>query len=94
MMNVLSYVAARLNEASTWAAISALLLTLGVNVDPGLMHALALWGGVTSAVLGFLIQEETAGKSPEQILKDGFTALVALANKPPANSPPQQGPHA
>ena len=52
------------------------------------MHALALWGGVTSAVLGFLIQEETAGKSPEQILKDGFTALVALANKPPAAPQP------
>lgn len=90
MMNLLKYVAARLNEASTWAAISALLLTLGVNVDPGMLHAVAVWAGISSAVLGFLIQEEAAGKSPEQILKDGFVALVAATNKQPPQ-PPQQG---
>lgn len=95
-MNVFSYVAARLNEASTWAAISALLLTLGVNVDPGMMHAMTLWGGIGSAVLGFLIKEESEGRTPEQIMKDGLAALVAITNKVPAAPPPpqQQGPHA
>lgn len=83
MMNLLTYVAARLNEASTWGALSALLLTLHVNVDPGVMHAVSLWGALAAGGLGFLIREETEGRTPEQIAKDGFAALVALTNKPP-----------
>lgn len=96
MMDVLKYLAARLNEASTWVAISTMFVALHVNVDPGMLHALTIWGAAASGVLGFLIQEKAEGRTPEQIMKDGLAALVAITNRAPAAPPPpqQQGPHA
>jgi hypothetical protein len=86
LLAVLSYVDERMGEASTWSSLSAMLLALHVNVDPGLWHAITLWGSLGSAGLGFLIKEASSGKTPSQMGQDILDALVALTNKP--NRPP------
>lgn len=78
---VLTYVDARLGEASTWSAFAALLVALHVNVSSDLMHALTIWGTLASAGLGFLIKEQSSGKGAGQTAQDLLNALIALTNK-------------
>lgn len=81
MMNLLKYIDGRLGEASTWSAIATLLLALHVNIDPGVMKAITIWGTGAAAALGFLIAETSSGKTPGQTAQDILNALVALTNK-------------
>ena len=78
---VLTYVDARLGEASTWSAFSALLVALHVNVSSDLMHALTIWGAVGAGWLGFLLKEQSSGKGAGQTAQDILNALIALTNK-------------
>ena len=81
MMNLLKYIDDRMGEASTWSAIAALLVALHVNVDPGLMKAITIWGTGFAGVLGFLIAENSSGKAGIQVAQDILNALVAITNK-------------
>ena len=81
MMNLLTYIDDRMGEASTWSAIAALLVALHVNVDPGLMKAITIWGTGFAGVLGFLIAENSSGKAGIQVAQDILNALVAITNK-------------
>ena len=76
MMNLLKYADARLGEPSTWASIGLMLGMLHVSVDPGTLHALTLWGGVASGVLGVVLSE-VGSKPPMAIAGDVLNALVA-----------------
>jgi hypothetical protein len=92
MMNLLKFIDARLGEPSTWAALAAMLTALHVNVDPGLLHALTVWGAGISGALGFLLTETQGGKSAGQVAQDVLAALVAVANRQNPPGPPGQ-PH-
>ena len=81
MMELLRYVDARLGEASTWSAIATFLLAMHVNIDPGVMHAITIWGTGASAALAFMIAEKGAGKTSSQMAQDILDALVASTNK-------------
>lgn len=81
MLAILKYVDARLGEPSTWSALAALLLALHVNLDPGVLKAMAIWGTGFAGILGFLISESSAGKSSTQTAQDILTQLVAMTNK-------------
>jgi hypothetical protein len=81
MMNLLKYIDSRLAEPSTWSALAALLLALHINVDPGLMKAITIWGTGFAGILGFLIAENSSGKAGTQVAQDILNALVAITNK-------------
>lgn len=83
MLNLLKFLDDRIGEASTWSAISALLIALHINVDPGLWHAITLWGGGASGVLGILIAEASSGKTGTQAMQDILKALADRTNKTP-----------
>lgn len=51
---------ARLAEGSSWAAIAAALVALGVNLDPGLWKSVTLAGTGVAALLGYIIPESKA----------------------------------
>lgn len=53
--SIISYIASRLKEPSTWAGISAGMLFLHVNLDPGLMSAITTFGTALGALLAFMI---------------------------------------
>ena len=57
-MSILRYVAARLSEASTWAAFAVVLAGVHVSIDPGLWQHIADAGIAVSALAGFLIPEQ------------------------------------
>jgi hypothetical protein len=57
-MSILRYVAARLSEASTWAAFAGLLAGVHVSIDPSLWQHVADAGIAVSALAGFLIPEQ------------------------------------
>lgn len=78
---VLTFIDDRLGEASTWSALSAFLVALHVNVDPGVWHAITLWGAIAAGGLGFVIKEVNDGKSVRQTAQDILKALVLLTNK-------------
>ena len=56
-MTIASYLIKRLGEASTWAALAALLAGVHVSVDPGLWQHVADAGIAVASLLGFLIPE-------------------------------------
>lgn len=78
---VLTFIDDRLGEASTWSAAAAFLVALHVNVDPGVWHAITLWGAMFAAGLGFVIKEVNDGKSARQTAQDILRALIELTNK-------------
>lgn len=82
MTDLLKFIDDRLGEPSTYASLATLLALLHVNVDPGLMHAITLWGAGAAAVLGFLLTEKASGKTPTQILNDLLAAAVTKTNAP------------
>lgn len=82
MTNILKFLDDRLGEPSTYASLATLLALLHVNVDPGLMHAITLWGAAIAGVLGFVLAEQSAGKTPTQVLTDLIAAAVAKTNAP------------
>ena len=85
MMDLIKYVLARLNEASTWTAISTLLAILHINVDAGALHAASLWAAVLSGAAGVLIAEQ--GKKPGmQVAEDVMTSIVNGIKAMPANT--------
>ncbi|HKF71937.1 MAG TPA: hypothetical protein VKB68_09305 [Stellaceae bacterium] len=57
-MSILRYIAARLSEASTWAALAALLAGVHVSIDPGLWQHIVDTGIALSGLAGFLIPEQ------------------------------------
>jgi hypothetical protein len=59
-MTIASYLIKRLGEASTWAAIAALLAGIHVSVDPGLWQHIADAGIAVASLLGFLLPERKA----------------------------------
>ena len=57
-MSILRYITARLGEASTWAALAALLAGVHVSIDPGLWQHIVDTGIALSGLAGFLIPEQ------------------------------------
>lgn len=82
MLNLLKYLDARMGEPSTWASIAMMLGMLGVNLDPGVTHTMAVWGAVASAVLGAVLGE-VGTKPTSQIANDAMTALVTAIKAMP-----------
>jgi hypothetical protein len=56
---IASYVVARAQEASTYAAIAAFLAAMHVSVDPGLWQHVIDAGMTLSALAGVVIKEGT-----------------------------------
>jgi len=54
------FLAARLREPSTMASLSAVLLALGVNLDPGLVHNWLTTLGIGMGVFGVFVKEGKA----------------------------------
>jgi hypothetical protein len=89
MMNLLKFIAARMDEPSTYASIAGMLVLLNINVSPGLMSAISLWGGIGSGVLGIILSETAGGKTKLQIAQDAFQGLInAVRAMPPAPPAP------
>lgn len=59
-MKAISYIADRLTEASSWGAISTVLLGLGITLPPGLWAHVAQTGMALAALAAFLIKEDSA----------------------------------
>jgi hypothetical protein len=87
MLNLLKFVDARLGEPSTWASLAGMLAMVNINVDPGVLHTISLWGAVGAAVLGVLIAETGSGKTTAQIATDAFNTLVAAIKAMPPAAP-------
>ncbi len=86
MRSLLAYLDARFGEASTYAGIAAVLGAAHVSVDPGVLHAVTLWGVVLAGALAVLIGE--AGNKPDQtVATDVLTALVAGIKAMPETKP-------
>jgi hypothetical protein len=83
MMSLLKFADARMGEPSTWAALAAVLGLLHVNIDPGLLHTISLWGSVGAGVLGVILTETGAGKPALQVASDSFAAFVAAIKAMP-----------
>jgi len=56
---MLTFLIARLSEASTWAAFAGLLAGVHVTVDPGLWQHIVDAGVAVSALAGVLIPEKS-----------------------------------
>lgn len=65
MSNMLSYLAARLKEPTTWMAICTALTSIGVYVAPELKETLITIGVSIGTLLGILLQER--GTTPPSI---------------------------
>ena len=85
MMDLIKYVLARLNEASTWTAIGMLLAMLHINVDPGMLHTASLWAAILSGAAGVLIAEN-GKKSGMQVAEDVMQSIVTGIKAMPANA--------
>lgn len=83
MMDLLSFLAARLKEPSTYASLATFAALMHVNIDPGLWKDIALYGGIVASVCGFLSTEN--GKPLATIVQD---AGAALANASPQKDTP------
>lgn len=57
-MTILSYLLARLGEASTYAALAGLLAALHVSIDPGLWQHVVDAGLAIAALAGILLTEK------------------------------------
>lgn len=77
MMDVLKYIVARLNEASTWTALTGLLVAAHVNVSPGMVHDMSLYGAILAGVAGVFIKEQ-GSKPTAQIAMDVLAALPGV----------------
>lgn len=73
-MGILLFLASRLKEGSTYAAIGTALALLHLNVDPGLMHTVSLFGALVSVVLGIVIADQ--GKPVGTVVSDVLGALA------------------
>lgn len=59
MNKALEYVLGRLREPSTWAAISPLLLGLGLTIGDDLWGEIAKAGAALAGIAGILIRERS-----------------------------------
>lgn len=92
MRSLLLYLDARFGEASTYAGLAAILTAAHVSVDPGLLHAVTLWGVVVSGVLAIVLRE-AGNKPPGQIATDVLAAVVAgIKAMPEPAAPPAPAP--
>jgi hypothetical protein len=82
LMDILKFVDERLGEPSTYAGLSAILLYANLNIDPGTMHTVTVWGMFASAGLAIVLKE-VGNTPPLQIAVDVFTALGALLKAAP-----------
>lgn len=80
MRDLLLFLDARLGEPSTYSGLAALFLATHVNVDPGVMHAITLWGTGIAAGMAALLSE-VGQKPPSQIASDAVEALAAALKK-------------
>lgn len=76
MTSLSGFIVARLREPSTYASIAALIGILHLNIDPGAIQAMALWGGVAAAVMGAILTEGTPGRPVAQVVSDAGSAFV------------------
>lgn len=53
----ISWLGARLREPSTYAGLSAVLAAVGLNLDPGVAHSLAMVGTGIGGLIAFFIPE-------------------------------------
>jgi len=60
-MNFVKWLLARLREPSTFAALSGLLLSLGVNVSDTLMQSIAAGLGALAGIIGVILSEKASG---------------------------------
>jgi hypothetical protein len=60
MKRVLVYLVARLGEASTYAALAALLAGLGLRLDPGVVQDITLAGTGIAGLAGVLLRDKGA----------------------------------
>ncbi len=82
MRNLLLFLDARLGESSTYAGIAALLLAVHVNVAPGTMNLVTLWGVALAGVLAVILKE--GGTKPgAAVAQDALAALVAAVKAMP-----------
>ena len=87
MRDLLAYLDARFGEASTYAGLAAILAAAHVSVDPGLWHAITLYGVVVSGVLAVVIREGGT-KPPAQVAADVIEAVVTgIKALPPSPTP-------
>ena len=87
MLALLKMLDARLSEPSTYAGLSAILLALNVNIDPGVMHQVTLYGTILSGVLAVILSE-IGNKPPMQIAIDVIEALASgLKTVAPPSTP-------
>jgi hypothetical protein len=66
---------ARLSEPSTYAGLSAVLLAMNVNIDPGVWHQVTLYGTVAAGI-GAMLLSEIGNKPPTQVAVDVIQALA------------------
>lgn len=57
-MEKLSQLAERFKEPSSWAGLAGLASILGVNLDPGLSHSIALVGAGIAGLIAFFVPEK------------------------------------
>ena len=87
MKELIKYLVARLDEASTWASLSVFLATMGLHIPAGLWQDVSLFGMAGAAGAGVLIREK--GKLPLSITaKEVADAIInGLQNPQPAQPP-------
>lgn len=86
MMDLLKFLDARMGEPSTYASLALLLGMMHVNVDPGVLHTISLWGAVAAGVLGVVLAE-IGTKTPAQVAGDALAAFVAAVKAMPTEPP-------
>lgn len=57
-MNALRWAAERLKEANTWYGLSAILTTVGLNVDPELWKEVVSFGVATAGLVAVVTKEK------------------------------------
>jgi hypothetical protein len=75
MLALLKMLDERLSEPSTYAGLSAVLLALNVNIDPGIWHQVTLYG-TGGAGIGAMLLSEIGNKPPMQVAVDVMRALA------------------
>jgi len=57
-MNALRWTAERLKEANTWYGLSAILTTVGLNVDPELWKEIVSFGVAAAGLVAVVTKEK------------------------------------
>lgn len=57
---MVEYVIARLKEPSTYAAITGLLVAVGVNISEGMMGSIAAVGAAVAGLVGVILSEKAS----------------------------------